>query len=308
MRNQEDSSFSRINRVKPLTNFIMSAVLVVCAILVVIPILLVISISVSSGASITLNGFSFFPSELSLTAYITLFKTGSQIYDSYRITIIVTVVSTVLSLIVMSMFAFVLAQENFPFKKIYTFLLFFTMLFSGGLVPSYIINVRYLNLYDNFWILVLPSLVSGFNVIVLRTFINTTIPSAMFDAAKIDGANDFYIYLRIVMPLFTAGLATVGLFCVVGKWNEWFTGMLYIDNPKLVPLQTMLTRIQQKLDFIKQNSTYASTPDGAEMLRNMPSESTRMAIVVISTLPILFAYPFFQRYFIKGMTVGSVKG
>lgn len=308
MRKEPDNSFARINRVKPVTNALLSTLLTVLAALVVIPVVLVLIISISSGASITLNGFSFFPSELSFTAYATLFKAGSQIYDSYRITIIVTVVSTALSLAIMSMLAFVLAQESFAFRRVYTFVLFFTMLFSGGLVPSYIINVRYLHLYDTFWILVLPSLVSGFNVIVLRTFITTTIPSALFDAAKIDGANDFYIYLRIVMPLFTAGLATIGLFCVIGKWNEWFTGMLYIDNPKLIPLQTMLTRIQQKLDFIKQNSAYASTPDGAAMLRNMPSESARMAIVVISTLPILFAYPFFQRYFIKGMTVGSVKG
>ncbi len=306
---EEASSFSRVNRVKPATNIVFSASLGICAILTVIPVLLVAIISISSGESITYNGFSFFPSQISFSAYEMLFKTGSQIIDSYKVTVLVTVVSTVLGLFIMSLYAFVLAQEDFGCRRVYLFLLFFTMLFSGGLVPSYIINVRYLKLFDSFWILVLmPSLVSAFNVIILRTFITTTIPAALFDAAKIDGANDFYIYARVVMPLFTAGLATIALFSVVGRWNEWFTGMLYIENAKLVPLQTMLTRIQQKLDFIKENSSYAGTPDGAQMLRDLPSESTRMAIVIVSTIPILFAYPFFQRYFIKGMTIGSVKG
>lgn len=302
------SSFSRINRVKPLTNICFSAIMMLAAVLTVIPILLVFTVSISSGASITRKGFSYIPAEVSFVAYETLFKTGSQLVDSYLITIASTLLSTFLGLTIMSMLAFVLAQERFPCKGIYTFLLFFTTLFSGGLVPSYIINVRYLHLYDSFWILVLPSMLSAFNVFILRTFINSTIPTALFDAAKIDGANDFTVYFRIVLPLFKAGLATIGLFCVVGKWNEWFTGMLYIENPKLVPLQTVLTRIQQKIDFIKNNSSYASTPEGAEMLRTMPTEPTRMAIVVISTLPILFAYPFFQRFFINGLTIGSVKG
>jgi len=201
-----------------------------------------------------------------------------------------------------------LSQQRFPARKFYTFVVFFTMLFSGGLVPSYIINVNVLHLYDTFWILVLSSMVSAFNIIVLRTFITTTIPIDLFDAAQIDGATEFTIFLDIVLPLSKAGLATIGLFVLVGKWNEWFTGMLYIDNPKLIPLQTMLTRIQQKIDFIKNNSSIASTPDGIAMLKSMPSEQTRMAILVLSTVPILFAYPFFQRYFIQGMTIGSVKG
>ncbi len=304
----ESNDFSRINRVKPGTNLVFSAILLVVAILTVVPIVLVFIISVSSSESLTYNGFSFFPSSFSFTAYNSLFKTGSQLIDSYIVTIAMTAVTTVLSVLIMSSYAFVLAQQTFTGKKFYTFILFFTMLFSGGLVPSYIINVNYLKLYDTFWILVLPSLVNAFNVIVLRTFISTTIPSELLDAAQIDGANEFRIYSSIVLPLSKAGLATIALFVLVGKWNEWFTGMLYIDNPKLIPLQTMLTRIQQKIDFIKNNSNIASTPEGIAMLDSMPTEQTRMAIVVISTLPILFAYPFFQRYFIQGMTIGSVKG
>ena len=228
--------------------------------------------------------------------------------DCYKVTIVTTAVHTLLSVFTMAAFAFVLAQQRFSGKKFYSIYLLIPMLFSGGMVPSYIINVNYLHLYDSFWILVLPGLVNTFNVIVLRTFIQSTIPVEMFDAAAIDGANEFRVFRTIVLPLSKAGLATIALFVMVGKWNEWFTGMLYIDNPKLVPVQTMLTRIQQKLDFIKNNSDYASTPDGQRMLMSMPTEQTRMAILVVSTLPIIFAYPFFQRFFIQGLTVGSVKG
>lgn len=303
-----DNSFAKINRVKPLTNALLSVFFIVLAIMTVLPIVLVIMISISTSESLAFNGFSFFPSSITFNSYINLFKTGSQLVDSYIVTIASTAVTTVAALLVMSSLAFVLAQQRFPAKKFYSMMLLITMLFSGGLVPSYIINVNVLHLYDTFWILVLPSLVNAFNVIVLRTFINSTIPIEMFDAAAIDGASEFRVFRSIVLPLSKAGLATIGLFVLVGKWNEWFTGMMYIDNPKLVPVQTMLTRIQQKIDFIKNNSDLASTPDGQRMLMNLPTEQTRMAILVISTVPIIFAYPFFQRYFIQGLTIGSVKG
>lgn len=303
-----DNSFAKINRVKPLTNVILSVFFTLLAIGTVLPVLLVVMISISTPESLAYNGFSFFPSSVTFTAYEGLFKTGSQLLDCYKVTIATTAVSTVLGVLIMAAFAFVLAQQRFPGKKFYSIFLLITMLFSGGMVPSYIINVNVLGLYDSFWILVLPGLVNTFNVIVLRTFINTTIPLEMFDAAAIDGATEFRVFTSIVLPLSKAGLATIGLFLLVAKWNEWFTGMLYIDNPKLVPVQTMLTRIQQKLDFIKNNSEYASTPDGQRLLMSMPTEQTRMAILVVSTLPIIFAYPFFQRYFIQGLTVGSVKG
>lgn len=282
--------------------------MVLAAVTIVVPVLLVVIISFSSSESIAARGYTFFPSELTIMAYENVLKSGSQIRDSYIVTIAHTILGTLLSLFVMSMYAFAIAQKNFAAKKFYTFFLFFTMLFSGGLVPSYIVNVRYLNLYDSFWIFILPSLVSAFNVIILRTFINTTIPDSMYEAAKIDGANDFVIFIQIVMPLFKAGLATIALFNVVTRWNDWFTGMLYIENPKLVPLQTMLTSIQKNIEFIKNNSDLMSTKEGQEMLQTLPAESTRMAITIIATVPVLFAYPFFQRYFISGLTIGSVKG
>ena len=304
----DENSFAKINRISPLTNALLSAFFITIAIATVLPVILVVMISLSTSESLAYKGFAFIPSGVSINAYLGLFKTGSQLLDCYKVTIITTAVHTVLSVFTMAAFAFVLAQQRFPGKRFYSIYLLIPMLFSGGLVPSYIINVSYLGLYDTFWILVLPGLVNTFNVIVLRTFINTTIPLEIFDAASIDGASDFRVFGSIVLPLSKAGLATIALFVMVGKWNEWFTGMLYIDNAKLVPVQTMLTRIQQKLDFIKNNSDYASTPDGQALLMSMPTEQTRMAILVVSTIPIIFAYPFFQRFFIQGLTVGSVKG
>jgi len=221
-----------------------------------------------------------------------------------------TAIGTIASLFVMSMFAFVLSHKDFKARKVLTFFTFFTMLFSGGLVPTYILNVRYLNLYDNFLIFILPNMVTAYYIIMLRTFINSTIPYTILEAAKIDGANDFTVYARIVMPLFKAGLATLALFNVVARLNNWFTGMLYIDNSKLVPLQTMLMKIQNNIDFLKQaiGRGEVGSTEMQEMLKSLPSDSVRMATTIVSVLPIMLVYPFFQKYFIKGLTIGSVKG
>ena len=297
-----------LNQISPVSNFLLSVFMGLIALLTFLPLVLVVIISFTSSESIAYNGYSFFPSEWSLEAYQTLFKTGRSLLDSYIITIFYTVTGTVLSLFVTSLFSFVLAQRRFRARRAMAFYAYFTTLFGGGLVPSYILNVRYLHLYDTIWIFLLPGLVGAFNVIMLRTFMQTSIPETLFEAACIDGASDFRTYWQIALPLCKAGLATIGLFNVVGRWNDWFTGMLYIQNPKLVPLQTLLQRIQNNLDFLKQNAQMANTPDALEILKNIPSESTRMAITIITIFPLLIAYPFFQRYFVKGITVGSVKG
>lgn len=302
----KSKSMDNINKLTPFWNTIITTLLVIFALLTVFPVLLVISISFSSAESIANNGYNLFPEQYSFQAYNALFNMGTQIMDSYIVTIAHTVIGTVLSLLVMSMFAFALSQKKFRARRALTFLTFFTMLFSGGLVPTYIITVKYLHLYDSFWVLVLPGLVSAFNVIILRTFIATTIPDSMLEAARIDGANDFRVFWQIVLPLFKAGLATIGLFNVVSRWNDWFTGMLYIQNPKLVPLQTLLTKIQANVDYLNQN--IGKMGGMSEAVKYLPTESARMAITIVSVLPIMLIYPFFQKYFIKGLTIGSVKG
>ena len=289
-------------------NALFTTILCLVSLLMIVPLILVVVVSFSSEMSIATKGFSFFPDEWTLEGYRYLAKMGDQVVDSYLITIFYTITGTVMSLAVMSLYAYVLAQRNFRHHTFMTWILFFTMLFGGGLVPSYILNVRYLHIYDTIWVFLLPSLVSAYNVIILRTFIQTTIPESLFEAARIDGANHFQVFGKIVMPLYKAGLATIGLFNVVGRWNDWFTGVLYIENAKLVPLQTLLQKIQDSIEFLKNNAAVAGTPDAIQLLRNMPQQNLRMACMVIIIVPILAAYPFFQRYFVSGLTIGSVKG
>ena len=288
-------------------NVILTILFTLLAMITVIPLILVVCISFSSAESITYNGYKFIPSEWTLTAYTTLTKMGSSLWRSYGMTIFYAFGGTILSLFVMSMFAYVLARKDFKYRRGLSFYLFFTMLFSGGMVPSYIVNSRYLHLNDTIWIFLLPSLVNAFDVIILRTFVQSSVPDSLFDAAKIDGANDFQVYCRILMPLYKAGLATIGLFNVVSRWNNWFTGMLYIENRKLVPIMTLLQEIQKSIDYLRSGAE-ADTPEAMAALASLPGESARMAIAIIAILPLLVAYPFFQKYFVKGLTVGSVKG
>lgn len=288
-------------------NALFTAILCIVSLTMIIPMALVVIVSFSSELSIANKGFSFFPEQWTLEGYKYLGQMGDQVLRSYGITIFYTVAGTLMSLTLMSLYAYVLAQRSFRHHTFMTWILFFTMLFGGGLVPSYILNVRYLHIYDTVWVFLLPSLVSAYNVIILRTFIQTTIPESLFEAARIDGANHFQVFGKIVLPLYKAGLATIGLFNVVGRWNDWFTGVLYIENPNLIPLQTLLQKIQSNIDFIKQNAAIAGTPDGIELLRNLPQQNLRMACMIIIIVPVLAAYPFFQRYFVSGLTIGSVK-
>lgn len=304
MKKQKKKQLNKLSRT---WNAIFTIILVLVAITMLLPMILVIIVSFSSTESIRAVGYSLRPQEWSFQGWQYLLKMGDQLLYSYRITIVYSVVGTILSLFVMMLYAYVLTQKDFWLRKQLTWFLFFTMLFGGGLVPSYILNVNYYHLKDSFWIFIFPSLVSAYNVIILRTFIKTAIPEGLFDAARIDGAGHFTIFFKIVVPLSKAGIATVGLFTFVGKWNDWFTGMLYIENAKLVPLQTLLTKLQNSVDYLRQNAAIANTPDGIRFLKNLPTTNLRMACTVAAVLPILLAYPFFQRYFVSGLTVGSVK-
>ncbi len=296
-----------LNRLSAGWNVSFTLILFVIAVVTLIPVLLVLVVSFSSSDSIAHVGYTFLPEEWSLEGYRYLFKMGDQIPRSYLVTTVVSVCGTVLSVFIMSMYAYVICQRNFRLHRFLTWFMFFTMLFGAGLVPSYIMNTRYYHLKDTIWILILPGLVSAYNVIILRTFIRTSIPDGLMDAARIDGAGHFTIFLKIVLPLSKAGLATVGLFGLVSRWNDWFTGMLYIENPRLVMLQTLLYKLQNNVEYLKSNSQVAGTPEGAKMLKDMPSTNLRMACTMVVILPILFAYPFFQRYFVNGLTVGSIK-
>lgn len=298
----------RINEVSPATNAVLSTFMIVMAFIFVAPLLLVISISFSGTDGILQTGYRFIPAEFTFDAYKFLYESAHGVGRAYLNTIFYSVVGTAVSLFVMSMFAFVLSRKDFKYRNVFAFYAYFTTLFGGGLVPSYILYTRYLQIANTIWIFLLPGLVSAFNVIILRTFINSTIDDSLLESARLDGAGDFTCYLRIVMPLFKPGLASVGMFTFVGKWNEWFTGLTYVSNVKLQPIMTYLQKIQKNMEYLKADTPGNMGPEYMEALKNMPSDATRMAITVIAILPLLICYPFFQKYFIRGLTIGGVKG
>ena len=297
----------RPNEIDPRANAIISVIMTLLTLAFILPVLLVVAVSFTTPEALTRNGYRLFPDEVTVSTYEYVFRNGHQILQSYKVTIARTILGPIYTLTIMSMYAFAISYKSYPCRKFYTYFLFVSSIFGGGMAASYIINVRYLHLYDTFWIYILGG-ISWFNTVIMRTFMKTTIPDSLIEAAKIDGAGDFRIFLRIVLPLSKAALATIGLFCVVGQWNEWTTALLYIDNPSLIPVQTLLQKIQRNIDFVKSNANVGGLQAERRLLKDIPSESAQMAITVIATAPILFVYPFFQRYFVKGLTIGSVKG
>ncbi|WP_429372726.1 carbohydrate ABC transporter permease [Paenibacillus sp. DS2015] len=294
-----------IHRLRGTWNVVFNLIAGIFAFLCIFPFLFVVIISFTDEGALARDGYRLIPSQWSLEGYRYVFQNGEALLNSYGVTISVTVVGTLLSLFITALYAYALSRRSFKYRNFFAFFAFFTMLFNGGLVPTYIVATQLLGLKDSFWALVLPLALNAFYIIILRTFYTTSVPEALVEAGKIDGAGEFRIFLTIVLPLSLPGLATIGLFSTLGYWNDWFNALLYIDNPNLVPLQSMLMRIETSMQFILQNSQNSSLSLGA--MQNMPQDTSRMAMVVIATGPIIFAYPFFQRYFIQGLTIGAVK-
>ncbi|WP_334074341.1 MULTISPECIES: carbohydrate ABC transporter permease [Paenibacillus] len=286
-------------------NVVFNLIAGIFAFLCVFPFLFVVIISFTDEGVLARDGYKLIPSQWSLEAYRYVFQTGDTLLRSYGVTIFVTVVGTMISLLFIAFYAYAISRKSFKFRNFFAFFAFFTMLFNGGLVPTYIIVTQLLGLKDTIWALILPLAVNAFYIMILRTFYSTSVPDAIIESGKIDGAGEFRIFLKLVLPLSLPGLATIGLFSTLGYWNDWFNALLYIDSPNLVPLQSMLMRIETSMQFILQNSQNSSL--SLESLRSLPQDTSRMAMVVLATGPIIFAYPFFQRYFIQGLTVGAVK-
>lgn len=304
-RVKEASDDLAINKISKKADFIINIIFFLWSLACVLPLLLVVVVSFSSEQSIFENGYSFFPSEWSLSAYEFFFKLGDQLIRSYGITIFVTVAGTLFSLAITAMFGYVLSRSDYAYNRIFTFLMLFTMLFNGGIVATYMVNTQWLKMGDSLSALIFPMSLNAFYVIVLRTFYKS-IPMEIIEAARIDGAGEFKTFFRIVLPLSKPGLATIGMFTTIAYWNDWFLGMLYIIDQKKYPVQTLLWSMQNSLEFMKQSS--ANALEYAEMAASAPTDSGRMALTVLVVLPVLLAYPFFQKYFVKGLTVGGVKG
>ena len=286
-------------------NTLFIAIFIVMAIVVLLPVALVFIISFSSTESLEKLGYSYIPLDWSLVGYEYIWYSKDTLFQAYWVTIFTTVAGTLLVLVMVSTYSYVTNLKSFPYRRFFVWFSFLTGLIGGGLVPEYILNTRYYHLDNTLTILIIPGCLASGSVIVLRTFIRTTVPGALIDSAKIDGAGHFRIYSTIVMPLLKPGLAYIALTTFVTRWSTWFQAALYnFKSDDKLPIMTVLTRIQDNVKFLKANPV---GPDAAEKLKNLPTENMRMACTVIVMLPILCAYPFFQRYFIQGLTMGSIK-
>lgn len=297
----------KINRVRPGTNAGFNVIFILLAAMAIIPVLFVFMISISSEESIRVAGYSFIPQSFSNSAYMFLWNERSTILSALWISVLVTVGGTLLGLTLTTTMGYVLSRPVFKLKGFYTWVVFIPMIFNGGMVASYVVNANILNMKNTIWALILPLAVSSFNVIVCKTFFRSTIPDSIIESAKIDGASQLRIFGTIVLPISKPVLATIGLFLTFGYWNDWFQSKLYIDSNSLKSLQAMLYSIEADLKFLTQNPTAGLTSQAA-LLASMPKESVTMAIAFVVAVPIACIYPFFQKYFISGLTVGAVKG
>lgn len=287
-------------------NLIFNLVIAVFALSCILPFLFVLAISLTKESMIQQFGYSFWPRQWSFSGYTFLFgQMRSQIFQSLLVTVIVTVAGTFLNSTIVSLYAYAISRNNFPFRRFFTIFALITMLFSPGMVATYLVTTNLLHLGNTIFALIVPSMVNVFNIIVMRTFFKRSVPDAIIESARIDGASELRIFTQIVLPLAVPGVATISLFAALGYWNDWFNALLYIQSPNLVPLQYLLMQIQNNIQYLMQNAVAGAQLQGG--LAAMPSESARMAIVVVSILPIVVSYPFFQRYFVKGMTIGGVK-
>ena len=286
-------------------NIAINAVCVIMALMCIMPLILVISISLTSETGIVNHGYTFFPSEFSVDAYKYIWNVKDAIISAYGITIITTVLGTLISVLIISLYAYALSRPNLIGKKFFTFYVFFTMLFSGGLVSWYMICTQLLHIQNTIWALILPYTMNAWYVIILRTFYNTSVPEAMIESARIDGAGEILIFFKMVIPIAVPGIATIALFQTLTYWNDWWLAINFITEPKMYSLQIYLQNLLANVENLK-NSADTATANTA--VAEMPAEGTRMALCIVATGPILIVYPFFQKYFIQGLTVGAVKG
>lgn len=279
---------------------------IIYSIICLAPIALTLGISLSSEESVILNGFNFIPKELSLDAYRFLLADIGRIGKAYGVSIFVTVVGTLLSVGFTVLFAYPISRKDFPGAKAFTFFIFFTMLFNGGLVASYLINTQIFNFSNHIRALIVPIMMNPFNVLVVRTFFIQSVPKDIVDSAKIDGASEYRIFGQIVLPLAKPAIATIALFDTLFYWNDWFNSLLYIRERDLFTLQYTMYSALMDVKYILQFAQNSS--DVMSGMSNMPVQTIRFSMVLIAIGPIVLAYPYFQKYFVKGLTIGAIKG
>lgn len=284
---------------------IINSILVILAFTCLYPFLMILGASFQSEAEIMESGYKILPQTFSIEAYKSVLQNPYAIINSYKVTIITTVVTTLLGLWVVSTYAYVVSRKDYKYRKILSFYVFFTMLFSGGMVPSYILISNWLGLKDNLLALILPLVANAWNILLMKGFFQS-IPTALIEAGKIDGASEMYIFAKIVVPISKPAFATIALFYILAAWNDWQLSLLYIDSDSKIKLQYLLVKILNNIEFL--NSYDAIKYGLVREPISVPTNSARMAMCVLAAGPIVVIFPFFQKYFVKGISVGSVKG
>lgn len=305
-RKEEKEKESKLNRISRTTNTIFNLIFIIISLICILPVIFVFMISITSEKSLAANGYQFIPKGFSASAYLFLFREGKMIVNALGVSLFVTVAGTLLAIILTTTMGYVLSRKEYKLKGLLTWIVFVPMIFNGGMLSTYVVNTNLLGLKNSIWALILPLAVSSFNVIICKTFFQTTVPDSIVESAKIDGASQFKIFSGIIVPISKPVLATIGLFSCFGYWNDWFQSSLYINNTRLYSLQALLNNIQKNIEYLANNPAAGLT---LQQYRNqMPQESVRMAIAILIIIPIACAYPFFQKYFISGLTIGAVKG
>lgn len=297
----------RINAVSVPTEIIINIVMCLFCMLCIVPFIFVIIISFTSEESIAKIGYSFIPQSWSLEGYRYAFEMGYTLWRSYFNSFFVTVVGTVLSVVICMLYSYALFRRDFVYRRFFTFFSFFTMLFGGGLVPTYFVCKQLLGLSDNYAAVIVPLLVNPFNIIVMRTFFQSSVPEELIEAASIDGSGEYNTLFKIIVPVSKPGIATIALLNAIAYWNEWYIPLLYVRDNEHMPLQYLLMKLQRNVDYLAKNAASMGA-EAAKAAQDMPSQSLRMVLVVLAVVPIACAYPFFQRYIVAGLTIGSVKG
>ena len=302
-------TMSRLNRISPMSNFLFNALFVTLALMCFLPIIFLAIISLTDNNVIRTQGYQLWltAETISADAYAYLWTQRQTILHALWVSIYVTAIGTCIGVALTTVMGYVLSRTEHKLNNFLTILIFIPMVFGGGMAASYVVTSQVLHLKDSMWVLILPLAVSSWNVTISRTFFRSTIPDSIIESAKIDGASQMTIFTQIVLPISKPVLATIGLFLAFGYWNDWFQAQLYISSDELRSLQSMLNQIQNNVAYLTKNPT-AMLTSSSDLKKNMPQESVRMAIAFVVAVPIACVYPFFQKYFISGLTVGAVKG
>lgn len=302
----EEKAVNKLNAISPVTNAIFHIILLLVALICFLPFVSVVIISLTKEA-ILQKGYQLWPSEWSLKGYTFYLAKSNVIVSAAKMSVIVTVIGTFLGVILTTLMGYVISRRSYKGQSFFTWVVFIPMIFNGGFISSYVVNVNLLGLKNNIGALIFPLLVSSFNVIISKTFFRQTIPDSIIESAKMDGASQWTIFGRIVIPISKPVFATIGLFLSFGYWNDWFQNLMYITDQKLFTLQGMLQKMLNDTQWLVSNVQNLGL-SAIEILKQVPQESSQMAVAVIAIIPIALAYPFFQRYFVSGLTIGAVKG